>query len=123
MSAVSRTRRIAELNDALRSRAGLPVIAGNGRLKGLIVITRGIVELPFDTQAEILAKVRGFDGFNEDCDPHGEHDFGAFEIESVGRIFFKLDYYSDENLEYGSEDPSDPDKSFRVLTIMLAEEY
>jgi hypothetical protein len=123
MSAASRTSRTAELNDALRSKAGLPLPAGNGRLKGLIVITRGICELPFQKQAEILARVRNFDAFNEGCDPYGEHDFGAFDIDGVGKVFFKLDYFSDERLEYGSEDPSDPEKSFRVLTIMLAEEY
>lgn len=123
MSAASRTERIAELNDALRSKAGLPLPAGNGRLKGLIVITRGICELPFQKQTEILARVRNFDAFSEDNDPYHEHDFGAFDVESVGKIFFKLDYFSDERLEYGSEDPSDPDKCFRILTIMLAEEY
>jgi Protein of unknown function (DUF3768) len=38
------------------------------------------------------------------------------------RIFWKIDYY-DENLEHGSEDPSDLFKTTRVLTIMLAGEY
>ena len=54
-------------------------------------------------------------------DPHKEHDFGSFEI--AGRkFFFKLDYY-DLAMEFGSEDPADPAKTMRVLTIMLAEEY
>ena len=123
MSAASRTSRIAELNDALRSKAGLLVPVGNGRLKGLIVITRGICELPFQKQAEILTCVRNFDAFRESNDPYHEHDFGACDVDGVGKVFFKIDYYADENLEYGSEDPSDPDKCFRVLTIMLAEEY
>lgn len=54
-------------------------------------------------------------------DPHKEHDFGSFEI--AGRkFFFKLDYY-DSAMEFGSEDPADPSKTTRVLTIMLASEY
>jgi hypothetical protein len=54
-------------------------------------------------------------------DPYGEHDFGNFEVAGQ-KFFFKIDYY-DPNLEFGSEDPGDPQKTTRVLTIMLAEEY
>jgi Protein of unknown function (DUF3768) len=59
--------------------------------------------------------------FIEDNDPHGEHDFGSFEIEGR-KLFFKIDYY-DKDMRFGSEDPSDPSKTARVLTLMLAEEY
>lgn len=123
MSDAHKTQRIAELNDALRSNAGLLTPKGNGKQKGLIIITRGIVELPILKQAEIMASVRRFDGFSEDNDPYGEHDFGAFDVESVGKVFWKIDYYADDQCRWGSEDPSDPDKCFRVLTVMLAEEY
>ena len=84
-------------------------------------MTSGINALPDDVKAGILKKVRTFDAFSEENDPHHEHDFGAFE-ESGHKVFFKLDYY-DPAMQFGSEDPADPSKTSRVLTIMLAEEY
>ncbi|SPF51049.1 conserved hypothetical protein [Candidatus Sulfopaludibacter sp. SbA4] len=39
------------------------------------------------------------------------------------RVFWKIDYFADEAMEYGSEHPDDPTWSYRVLTIMLAAEY
>jgi hypothetical protein len=59
--------------------------------------------------------------FTPDNDPHGEHDFGSFTL--VGRKFFwKIDYY-DREMVHGSEEPADPAKTMRVLTILLASEY
>ena len=52
---------------------------------------------------------------------HGEHDFGSFEVAGE-KFFWKIDYY-DERCEFGSEDPADPEKTMRVLTIMFADEY
>jgi hypothetical protein len=107
-----RAQRIAALNDAFRK--GSP--AG-----GRVFMTAGVDAKGPAFVAAALAKVRSFDAFTADNDPHGEHDFGSFEI--AGRKFFwKIDYY-DCSLKYGSEDPSDPDRTTRVLTIMLAEEY
>ncbi len=57
----------------------------------------------------------------KDNDPHHEHDFGNFELDGV-TYFFKLDYYTPD-MEGGSEDPADPAKTTRVLTIMRADEY
>jgi hypothetical protein len=70
----------------------------------------------------IITKVREFSTFTPDHDPYGEHDFGAIEQESVGTVFWKIDYY-DVDYECGSPDPADPKVTRRVLTIMLAEEY
>ena len=109
---------IRALNDALRARAGLPFF---GRSQDRILITQGIAALPPLDQIEIVAKVRAFEDFSDDNDPHGEHDFGSFEHGSE-RIFWKIDYY-DAALEQGSEDPADPQVTARVLTILLALEW
>lgn len=103
---------IADLNDAFR----MSLIGGR------VMITSGVDALPLPVRESILARVRRFDDFTEDNDPHGEHDFGSFDQDGVGRIFWKIDYY-DPTLTYGSSDPADPTMTVRVLTIMLAEEY
>jgi hypothetical protein len=111
LSQTAKTARIRELNDAFRrSFSG-----------GKVMMTAGVNELPDMVKAEALKRAATFDDFNEDNDPHGEHDFGSFEL--CGRKFFwKIDYY-DRDLKYGSEDPSDPAQTTRVLTVMLASEY
>jgi hypothetical protein len=65
--------------------------------------------------------VRTFDAFAEENDPYGEHDFGAFDFDGQ-RFFWKIDYYNPP-LEVHSEDPTDPSKTRRLLTVMLADEY
>ena len=84
-------------------------------------MTAGVNALPSDVKATVIRRVATFSEFTADNDPHEEHDFGNFEL--AGRkFFFKIDYF-DANMEFGSEDPADPAKTTRVLTIMLAEEY
>jgi len=106
------TAKIRELNDAFRL-----CFPPNGKR----YITDGIFALSDDDRAAILNKVRTFDAFTEDNDPHKEHDFGAFD-HSGQRIFWKIDYY-DAACKHGSENPADPAQTTRVLTIMLADEY
>jgi hypothetical protein len=68
-----------------------------------------------------LIKVAEFTDFTQENDPHGEHDFLSFE--HCNRTFFwKCDYYNTD-MDGGSEDPADPDKTTRVGTLMLAEDY
>ena len=94
------------------------------------MMTAGLIALGLEMQARVLAAVRAFDAFTEENDPswrshaaHGraEHDMGALDVQGH-RIFFKLDYY-DPKMTYLSDDPADPTKTVRVLTIMLADEY
>jgi hypothetical protein len=88
---------------------------------GRVMMTKAVSALPDDLRAWAIELTRTFDGFTSDNDPHQEHDFGSFKIDGQ-KFFFKHDYY-DKSMRYGSEDPSDPEKTTRVLTIMLAEEY
>lgn len=90
-------------------------------LGGRVVMTQGVNELPLDVKARVLLMVQRFDDFTRDNDPYGEHDFGYFEV--AGETFYwKIDYY-DLDCRCGSEDPSDPEKTTRVLTVMRAAEY
>ena len=78
------------------------------------------MDLPID-QNRVFKKVSEFETFNEDNDPHGEHDFGSLELKDE-TVFWKIDYYNPSK-EYGSSDPSNPQLTHRVLTIMLAHEW
>lgn len=88
---------------------------------GSVLFTAGIMALGDETQAQILAAVQAFDAFYDGNDPWGEHDFGAINIDGES-VFFKIDYY-DLTQAMHSEDPTDPAKTERVMTIMLANEY
>jgi hypothetical protein len=104
--------KIAELNDLARTAMGVA---------GRVYQTEGIAALSPAAQSRIREKVELFNDFTPGNDPHGERDFGAFDHEGV-KVFWKIDYY-DKACEYGSDDPSDPGQTTRVLTIMLASEY
>ena len=105
------TQEIRELNDRFRT-----TMTG-----GQVVITAGVNALPWDIKAIVIRRVATFSEFTTDNDPHGEHDFGNFEVAGK-KVFWKIDYY-DAEMAFGSEDSADPSKTTRVLTIMLASEY
>lgn len=106
-----KSAQIKELNDRFRQ-----TFVG-----GRVLLTTGLRALGDDAVIAIITKVRSFDDFTADNDPYGEHDFGSFSHDGE-KVFWKVDCYN-ESLTYGSEDPSDPEKTTRVLTIMLASEY
>ena len=89
--------------------------------QGTLVLTQGIRSNTKEDLEAIITKVRTFDTFDENNDPYGERDFGAFDYKGK-RIFWKIDYYDREFL-YLSPDVSNPRVTNRVLTIMYAEEY
>ena len=109
---MSRAKAIADLNDLLRETF----------LTGRVVLTDGIRFLPDHVREEIITKVRTYDAFTLDNDPHEEHDFGGFDQPGAGGVFWKIDNF-DCDLLYASPDPANPSVTRRVLTIMLAEEY
>ena len=114
--ASSTAQRIVPLNDAFRK--------GDPSVPGQRFVTAGVVYLlkQLDILTEVLIqRVAQFDDFNNDNDPRGEHDFGAFEFHGE-QVFWKVDAY-DNNYNLGSGDPTDLSKTRRVLTIMLADEW
>ena len=104
--------RIRDLNDGFRKTLD-PAL-------GRVMLTAGVDALPSEVRALAIQKVPAFDNFAAGNDPHGEHDFGSFDL-AGDKFFWKIDY--DPTLESGSEDPADPAKTTRVLTLMLAAEY
>src|ERR1039458_8585318 len=89
------------------------------RKLGKIVMTSGVDALASDVKAMAIRKVATFSDFTADNDPHKEHDFGNFKVDGQS-FFWKIEYY-DSTLAFGSDDPSDPEQTTRVLTLMLAE--
>ena len=107
---------IAKLNDAFRR--CLPI-------QGRMYLTPEVMALANrsdDAFAMLIMAVRLFNTFTPDNDPYGEHDFGSIEMFG-NKWFWKIDYYADDQCQYGSEDPADPKKCFRVMTVMAASEY
>jgi Protein of unknown function (DUF3768) len=104
-------KKIARLNERFRRTF----------LGGKVVISIGVHALPDTVKAAALLKVATYRGFTEENDPHGERNTGRFRL--YGEQFcWKIDYF-DAQFEHASEDPSDPKKTGRVLTVMLAREY
>lgn len=103
--------KIRELNDLFRKTF----------IGGVVVMTQGVSALADSVKAEVFYNVKAFRNFDQDSDPHCEHDFGSFDVAGT-RFYFKLDYY-DKTMEMGSENPADPLITKRVLTIMKADEY
>lgn len=110
MTETEQAQQIARLNDQHRARPGVGW-----------VMTPGVQALGALAIVQAIATVTGFSDFGEDNDPHGERDFGAFEIDGQ-KLFWKIDYY-DRSLALASPDPANPAMTRRILTLMLADEY
>jgi hypothetical protein len=115
---VDKSEHIRILNDAFRTDL---VAIGLALISNKLFITRGVADCGNDFIDRAVQAVREFSDFTEDNDPHGEHDFGSFELDGI-QLFWKINYY-DQNLDMRSPDAANPDVTRRVLTILLAEEY
>lgn len=104
-------KKIAQLNDLLRDTF----------FTGRVILTDGVASLPIDERNEVISNVQTYSNFTADNDPYGEHDFACFTVNN-SKYFWKIDYYNSD-MTAGSENPTDPTITKRVLTIMLAEEY
>jgi Protein of unknown function (DUF3768) len=78
-SLTDKAKRIRQLNDAFRT------TFQNGK----VMMTCGVEALPSEVKYAVMLKVRAFSDFTPDNDPHGEHDFGSFEV--AGEKFFLED--------------------------------
>ena len=104
---------LQRLNRACHQYCG---VAGRTYLRRLVTEVakdrRGLEEFP---------RRRAFDAFTGDNDPYGEHDCAILTVDGT-QVLFKIDYF-DRNLAYHSPDPTDPNVTERVMTVMLASEY
>lgn len=102
---------IAKLNDEFRANPSL----------GTLILTEGIRSNSSEDIVSIINKVRNFNNFDEDNNPYGERDFGAFDFKGK-KIFWKIDYYDNKFL-FLSPNACKPKLTNRVMTIMYADEY
>ena len=103
---------IAQLNDRFRQ--------GDYTL-GQVFTTQLVQGLSSVDQQELFRLVRVFDNFTPGNDPYGEHNFGSIEYQD-DQYFWKIDCYTPD-LKHGSEDPSNPAVTTRVMTLMQTSEY
>jgi hypothetical protein len=122
LAAISFQLSRSDMTDQLKSRDKIRMLNDTFRRTltgGRVLATAGIATRPDIDQ--IVTRVRQYLEFSEGDDPYGEHDMGWF-VHSGDKIMWKIDYYG-PSLEQGSDDPSNPNVTTRVLTIMLAHEY
>ncbi len=121
---VADAAKVAAQNDAFRRNACLAIPFGPGDpvLAGQIVTTRAVHALGMPFVQGSLAAIGRLTEFPADNDPDGFHDFGAVEVEGT-TVWFKLDLFDGSDLQYGSEVPDDPARTYRVMTILFPSDW
>lgn len=115
VSEAERRRRIRELNDIFR-RQQTPAAF----MLGEFVKAPLVREMPWGDQWAVVEMVKRFERFDDEGEPNGLHDYGAFTYKDQ-RFFWKIDYV-DPKLTKLSDDASDPERAVRFLTIHMTEE-
>ena len=99
-----------------------PGMTGPDGLTGRVLFTRAVAARGPLFPLLCLAKIAGHETFDPEDDPDGRHDFGAVNVDGV-RVWFKIDLYADERMEWGTERPDDPSRTYRVMTVMLPSDW
>jgi len=92
--------------------------------KGRCVITATFNNLAPNKKQELLLLFASFNDWTSDPDEidYDEHDYGTL-TDADDEYFFKIDCYSDDSFNWGSEDPTNDELTYRVLTIGCASDY
>ena len=116
--------RVAAQNDAFRRNAclAIPYGANDPVLRGQMVMTRGVQAEGVGFVQACVDRIGRLDHFSADNDPDGYHDFGSVEVFGT-TVWFKLDLYDAEDMNYGSEAPDDPTRTYRVLTVLFPSDW
>ena len=91
-------------------------------MMGDVYVTPGVAALNEIDQRQLMMLVQGFDVFTENNDPYKEHDFGQIDFGGT-RYFWKIDLLDRDTKSVYTPDPTNPNLTWRVLTIMEASEY
>ena len=117
---------IADQNDRFRRQVCSIALglgpARDGGLPGQVVFTRAVAARGPLFPLLCLLEIARHETFDPEDDPDGQHDFGEVEVEGQ-RVWFKVDLYADEAMEWGSERPDDPARTYRVMTVMLPSDW
>lgn len=118
------TKRIAELNDQMRTGLVRHGCIGRATLTiGVQNLLASEIEAKGMTAAlaGLFGSVANYDRFERENDPYHERDFGDFTWAGT-TLYWKIDYF-DHSLMWASEQPDDTSVTVRVLTIMRSDEY